>query len=75
METKAIKRIEPKAGIQEVAYTLDDGTKIVWTKFEGKFKVLRKLSGQSSWENTITDLSPSIDSTYFLLESDDFRPI
>jgi len=67
------KRIEPRAKIHSVKYVLVDGTEIVWVKIPGSFKVIRKLPDGPVEVLESTDLSPTSECAYFLLNSKDFK--
>ncbi len=74
MENK-IKPTPPLAMIESVKYVLVDRTEIQWVKTPGTFKVIRKLPGGPFELLESTDLSPTSECAYFLLNSTtNFKP-
>ncbi len=74
MENKT-KTIAPLAKIQSVKYVLVDGTEIEWVKAPGTFKVFRKLHGGHVEVLESTDISPTSEAAYYLLNFDGFKKV
>lgn len=80
MENKT-KTIAPLAKIQSVKYVLVDGTEIEWVKAPGTFKVFRKLRSDHPFADyslevlESTDLSPTSEAAYYLLNFDGFKTV
>lgn len=69
------KTIPPPVKTKSVEYTLVDDTWIRWDKTETGFMVTRKIVSGPLERIESTDLSPTSECAYYLLNSDEFKVI